>query len=39
MIETIDKIVIYLDILGFAQLTLENELDIEAIKDFNGPMI
>jgi len=38
MIGTKDKIVIFLDILGFAKLTLENELDIEAIKDNNGPL-
>ena len=38
MIKAKDKIVIFLDILGFAKLTLENELDIEAIKDNSGPI-
>lgn len=38
MIETEDKIVMFLDILGFANLTLENKLDIEAIKDNSGPL-
>lgn len=38
IIEVKDKIVMFLDILGFANLTLENKLDIEAIKDSGGPM-
>ncbi len=37
IIEAKDKIVIFLDILGFANLTLENKLDIEAIKDNEAP--
>lgn len=39
MIKAEDKIVIFLDILGFADLTLDNELDTEAIKDKNGPIL
>ncbi|MEK6730327.1 MAG: hypothetical protein AABY76_09950, partial [Planctomycetota bacterium] len=38
MIEAEYKIVMFLDILGFANLTLENKLDIEAIKDNGGPL-
>lgn len=38
MIAVDNKIVMFLDILGFANLTLENELDIEAIKDSAGPL-
>lgn len=38
MIKAKDKIVMFLDILGFAKLTLENKLDIEAIKDNGGPI-
>jgi len=37
IIEAKNKIVIFLDILGFANLTLENKLDIEAIKEQDGP--
>ncbi|MGR3174158.1 MAG: hypothetical protein ACUZ8N_06115 [Candidatus Scalindua sp.] len=38
MIDADNKIVMFLDILGFANLTLENKLDIEAIKDNGGPL-
>lgn len=38
MVEAKDKIVIFLDILGFTNLTLENKLDIESIKDEAGPI-
>lgn len=39
MIEAENKIVMFFDILGFANLTLENKLDIEAIKDNEGPLL
>ncbi len=38
MIEAENKIVMFFYILGFANLTLENKLDIEAIKDNEGPL-
>ncbi len=38
IIEAKEKIVMFLDILGFASLTLKNKLDIEAIKDEGGPV-
>ena len=38
MIKAEYKIVMFLDILGFANLTLENKLDVEAIKDDGGPI-
>jgi hypothetical protein len=31
------KFVVYVDILGFSKLTLENELQIENIRDNEGP--
>lgn len=33
-----NKIVLFLDILGFANLTLKNKLDIDDIKDEGGPI-
>ena len=33
-----NKIVLFLDVLGFADLTVKNKLDIDAIKDAGGPM-
>ncbi|MEK0338566.1 MAG: hypothetical protein QQN41_14145, partial [Nitrosopumilus sp.] len=33
-----EKIVIFVDVLGFSNLTLENSLDIERIVDHEGPL-
>jgi len=33
-----NKIVLFLDVLGFSDLTVENKLDIDAIKDAGGPI-
>ena len=38
MIEVSNKIVIFLDILGFSNLTLENEIDLISIKKRHGTL-
>lgn len=37
MVNLEEKIVIFVDVLGFSNLTLENRLDIERIMDHEGP--
>lgn len=38
MVNLEEKIVIFVDVLGFSNLTLENRLDIERIVDHEGPL-